>query len=100
MSVSLQRNIDSVFRRTDRTVVTLTDDFDAFYLCAGPHIILRCYEEQSSDPLPWVFPDDDDDFEGFLLPFVEGILSQRNITMPFAFVGSILDEICGASNTC
>ncbi|KAG8221337.1 hypothetical protein J3R82DRAFT_1505 [Butyriboletus roseoflavus] len=74
-------------------------DFDGLYLFAGPHILLRCYEEQSSDLLPWGYLDDEVS-ENFLLPSVESILSQRNITIPFAYVGSILDEICGATDTC
>ncbi|KAI9574080.1 hypothetical protein HD554DRAFT_2055080 [Boletus coccyginus] len=75
-------------------------DFDGLYLFAGPHIILRCYEEQSSDPLPYSYLFDENVYERFLLPSVEDILSQRNITIPLAFVGSILDDVCGASDTC
>jgi len=70
------------------------------YLFAGPHIILRCYEEQSSDPLPFSYIFNEEVYEKFLLPSVEGILSQRNITIPLAFVGSILDDVCGIYDTC
>ncbi|KAH0829205.1 hypothetical protein J3R83DRAFT_2765 [Lanmaoa asiatica] len=75
-------------------------DFSGLYLFAGPHIILRCYEEQSSGPLPLDYLCDDGIYEDFLLSSVEGILSQRDITIPLAFVGSILDEVCGASDIC
>ncbi|KAF8551973.1 hypothetical protein OG21DRAFT_1466417 [Imleria badia] len=75
-------------------------DFKGLYLFAGPYIILRCYEEQSSDPLPLSYVFDDEVYEKFLLPSVAAILSERNITIPLAFVGSILDEVRGANNTC
>ena len=83
-----------------RTTYPLTDDFHGLYLFAGPHIILRCYEEQSSDPLPFSYLFNEEVYEDFLLPSAEGILSQRNITIPLAFMGSILDDVCGAHDTC
>ena len=58
------------------------------------------FRSQSSGPLPLSYLDDYGPYEKFIVPVAEDILSQRNVTVPFAFVGSILDEVCGMYNTC
>ncbi|KAF9235397.1 hypothetical protein BU15DRAFT_51483 [Melanogaster broomeanus] len=74
-------------------------DFDSLYLYAGPRVVLRCYEEASSNPLPSPLPEDEL-YDDFLMPSLREILNDRNASVPPAFIGSILDEIHGEGDKC
>lgn len=95
-----QKDFHIVSVASAELLIPSTDDFNGLYLFAGPHIILRCHEEQSSGPLPFSYIFEDEAYEKFLLPCVKDMLSERNVDIPLAFVGSILDSVCGANDTC
>ena len=102
MNVSPRKDIILVFHRIDRTLCHPTVDFSGQYLVGDPRILLRCFEEKSF--LPQSYRSLGDDHDGntpdFLSPLMKDILSQRNVAVPAAFVGSILDEVYGTDDRC
>ena len=70
------------------------------YLFAGPHIILRCYEDATTTHLPTEYLDDDGPYTKFLTRALSEIVQERQVTEPIGFIGVILDDIIGEHDRC
>ncbi|KAF8435341.1 hypothetical protein L210DRAFT_3550884 [Boletus edulis BED1] len=76
-------------------------EWDGMYLFAGPHIILRCYEDATMSHLPMDYLDDDGPYTKFLEHPITQIFRERQVTEPFnGYVGVILDDIHGLHDRC
>ncbi|KAF8129965.1 hypothetical protein EV363DRAFT_1337116 [Boletus edulis] len=76
-------------------------EWDGMYLFAGPHIILRCYEDATMSHLPMDYLDDDGPYTKFLEHPITQIFQERQVTEPFnGYVGVILDDIHGLHDRC
>ncbi|KAH0835520.1 hypothetical protein J3R83DRAFT_9206 [Lanmaoa asiatica] len=76
-----------------------TYDWDGMFLFAGPHIILRCYEDATTTYLPTQYPDYGP-YTKFLTHALSEIIQTRCITEPLGCVGTILDDINGEGDRC
>ncbi|KAF9243108.1 hypothetical protein BU15DRAFT_59980 [Melanogaster broomeanus] len=75
-------------------------DWNGMYLFADPHIVLRCYEEATSAPLPTDYISDDGPYTKVLTQALSELLQQRNADQLIGFVGPILDDINGEDDRC
>ena len=77
-----------------------SDDWEGMYLFAGPHVILRCYEDATTSHLPTQYLDDDGPYTEFLTHALSEIVKERQVTEPMGCVGIILDDIIGEHDRC
>ena len=77
-----------------------SDDWDGMFLFAGPHTILRCYEDAIYTHLPMEHLDDDGPYTKFLTHALSEIIKERQVTEPIGYVGIILDDIIGEHDRC
>jgi hypothetical protein len=72
------------------------------YLFAGPHILLRCYEDATYTRLPTEYIDDDGPYTDFLMRALSEIAQERQVTEPIqvGYFGVILDNIIGEHDRC
>ena len=77
-----------------------SDDWDGMFLFAGPHAVLRCYEDATTTHLPKEYLDDDGPYTEFLTHALSEIARDRQVTEPFGDVGVILDDIIGEHDRC
>ena len=77
-----------------------SDDWDGMYLFAGPHAVLRCYEDATYIHLPMEHLGGGDPYTKFLTHALSEIVQERQVTEPFGYVGVILDDIIGAHVRC
>ncbi|KDQ13413.1 hypothetical protein BOTBODRAFT_111608 [Botryobasidium botryosum FD-172 SS1] len=79
-------------------------DFEGLYQFAGPHAILRCYEEGAADPLRvWKFIGDYGPYEGFLTKPLMSILEERKFDVHqngTPFYKALLDQRNGEDDKC
>ncbi|KAG9308025.1 hypothetical protein JVU11DRAFT_12677 [Chiua virens] len=75
-------------------------DWNGMFLFAGPHVILRCYEDATSQHLPGGYLDDDGLYTKFLTGAFDEIAKARKLDEPIGFVGTILDNINGEDDLC
>jgi len=79
-------------------------DFEGLYQFAGPHAILRCYEEGTADPLRALeFIGDDGPYEGFLTKPLMSVLEERKIDVYQSgtpFYKTLLDRRNGEDDIC
>lgn len=72
------------------------------FLFAGPHIVLRCYEDTTTSHFPTQYLDDDGPYEKFLTHPLSEIFQGRQVNDPIdiGYVGIILDSMHGAHDRC
>ena len=75
-------------------------DWDGMYLFAGPYVVLRCYEDETSTHLPTEYLVDNGPYTGFLMDPVSKIIQERQVTEPGGYIGVILDDVHGEHNRC
>lgn len=75
-------------------------DWDGMYLFAGPHRVLRCFEDATSNHLPMEHLDDDGPYTKFITRSLCEITDEREVVEPIGYVGIILDEINGLHDRC
>ncbi|KAG9315217.1 hypothetical protein JVU11DRAFT_4347 [Chiua virens] len=76
-------------------------DWKSMLLFAGPHALLRCYEDATSEHLPTEHLTKNSVYDGFLLYPLDEIIRAGNIKKdPLGFVGTILDNINGEHDCC
>jgi hypothetical protein len=77
-----------------------SDDWRGMYIFAGPHTVLRCYEDATTTHLPKAYIDDDGPYTDFLTRALSEIAQERQVTERFGGVGVILDDIIGEHDRC
>jgi hypothetical protein len=77
-----------------------SDDWDGMYIFAGPHTVIRCYEDATTTHLPKAYIDDDGPYTDFLTRALSEIAQERQVTERFGGVGVILDDIIGEHDRC
>jgi hypothetical protein len=70
------------------------------YIFAGPHTVLRCYEDATTTHLPMGYLGDDGPCTKFLTRALSEIAQERQVTERFGGVGVILDDIIGERDRC
>ena len=78
----------------------ISDDWNGMFLFAGPHIVLRCYEDATTVHLPTAFIDDDGPYSEFIQKALSEVIKERQVTEPIGIVGVILDGINGEHDRC
>lgn len=70
------------------------------FLFAGPHIILRCVEDVTSNHLPTEYIGDDGPYTEFIQKALSQIFEERHVTVPVGYLELILDTINGGDVQC
>jgi hypothetical protein len=75
-------------------------DWNGMFLFAGPHIILRCVEDVTSNHLPTEYIGDDGPYTEFIQKALSQIFEERHVTVPVGYLELILDTINGGDVQC
>ncbi|KAF8129967.1 hypothetical protein EV363DRAFT_1493872 [Boletus edulis] len=77
-------------------------NYTGLFLFAGPHAILRCYEDVTTTHLPAEYIGDDGPYTKLIDQALSEIVQERQVTVPYGYqhVGFILDDIHGEHDRC